>query len=81
MEDRNSLFGDKSYRNFVGRHGLGRRNQRGHMLINVCKTSGHVMTNTWFKEPERRQAWKAPGDENRILLDYVNACETSNQSE
>jgi endonuclease/exonuclease/phosphatase family metal-dependent hydrolase len=34
MGDWNSVVGDKSYRNIVGPHGLGRKNHRGEMLIN-----------------------------------------------
>jgi len=37
MGDWNSFVGDKSYRNIVGPHGLGRKNHRGQMLINFCK--------------------------------------------
>ena len=40
MEDWNRVIGDKSYRNIVGPHGLGRRNHRGQMLINFCERNG-----------------------------------------
>jgi exonuclease III len=35
--DWNSVVGDESYRNIVGPHGLGRKNQRGQMLIDFCE--------------------------------------------
>jgi len=54
MEDWNRVIGDKSYRNIVGPHGLGRRNHRGQMLINFCERNGLIATNTWFRKPKRR---------------------------
>jgi hypothetical protein len=35
MGEWNSVIGGESCRNIVGPHGLGRKNQRGQMLINV----------------------------------------------
>jgi hypothetical protein len=35
MGEWNSVVGDKSYRNIVGPHGLGRKNHRGQMPINL----------------------------------------------
>jgi hypothetical protein len=49
MGDWNSVVGDKARHNTFGPHGLGRRNQRGLMLIDFCKRNGLVITNTWFK--------------------------------
>ena len=37
LGDWNSVVGDESHRNIVGSHGLGRRNHRGQMLIDVCE--------------------------------------------
>jgi hypothetical protein len=37
LGDWNSVFGDDTYRNIAGSHGLGRRNQRGQMLIDFCE--------------------------------------------
>jgi hypothetical protein len=54
MGDWNSVVGDESYRNIVGPHGLGRKNHRGQMLINVCERNGPTVTNTWFRKPKRR---------------------------
>jgi len=72
MGDRNSVAGDKSYKNIVGPHGLGRKNHRGQMLINYCGRNGLIVTNTWFRKPKRRlYTWKAPGDRSRHQLDYI----------
>jgi hypothetical protein len=63
MGDFNSLVGDKSHRDIVGPHGLGRRTQSSHMLIEFCERNGLVISSTWFKKPKRRlYTWQAPGD-------------------
>ena len=65
MRERNSVFGDESYRNIVGPHGLGRKNH-------FCERNGLTVTNTWFKKPKRRlYTWKAAGDRSRRQLDCV----------
>jgi hypothetical protein len=40
MGDWNSVVGDKAHHNTVGPYGLGRRNQRGQMLIDFCERNG-----------------------------------------
>jgi hypothetical protein len=63
MGDWNSVVGDKAHHNNVGSYGLGRRNQKGQMLIDFCERYGFVITYTWFKKPKRRlYTWKSPGD-------------------
>jgi hypothetical protein len=63
MGDWNSVVGDKAHHNIVRPYGLGRRNQRGQMLIDFCERNVLVITNTWFKKPKRRfYTWKAQGD-------------------
>ena len=54
LGDWNSVAGDKSYRNIVGPRGLGRKNRRGQMLINLCERNGLIVTKTWFRKPKRR---------------------------
>ena len=72
LGDWNSVVGDESYRNIAGSHGLGRRNHRGQMLIDICERNGLIVTNTWFKKPRRRlYTWKEPGDWSRHQLDYI----------
>ncbi|PNF31593.1 hypothetical protein B7P43_G18359, partial [Cryptotermes secundus] len=72
LGDWNSTVGDEPYQNIVGSHGLGRRNHRGHMLIDFCERNGLIVTNTWFKKPKRIiYTWKAPGDWRRHQLDYI----------
>ena len=54
MGDWNRVVGDKSYRNIVGPHGLGRKNHRSQMLINFSERNGLIVTNTRFRKPKRR---------------------------
>jgi hypothetical protein len=68
----NSVVGDKAHHTIVGPYGMGRRNQRGQMLIDFCERNGPVITNIWLKKAKRRlYTWKAPGDRSRHQLDYV----------
>jgi hypothetical protein len=72
MGDCNSVVGDASYRNTVGPHGLGSRNQRGKILINFHEINGLVITNTWFQKPKRRlYTCKAPGDQSQHQVDHI----------
>jgi len=72
LGDWHSIFGDESYRNIVGSHGLGRRNHRSQMLIDFRERIGLIVTNTWFKKPKRRlYPWKATGNWSRHQLDYI----------
>jgi len=54
LGDWNSVVGEESYKNIVGSHGIGRWNHRGQMLIDFCERNGLIVTNTWFKKPQRR---------------------------
>jgi hypothetical protein len=66
------VVGDKAHHNIVGPYRLGRRNQRGQMLIDFFERNGLVITNTWFKTPKRRlYTWKSLGDRSLYQLDYV----------
>jgi hypothetical protein len=72
MGDWNSLVGYKAHHYIVEPYELGRRNQRGQMLIDFCERNGLVITNTGLKKPERRlYTWKSPGDRSRYRLNYV----------
>jgi exonuclease III len=65
MGDWNSVVGNKAHHNTIGPYALGRRNQRGQMLIDFCERNGLVITNTRFKKPKRRLYT------SRYQLDYV----------
>ena len=54
------------------KYGLGKRNQRGERLVNFCKENEYVITNTFFKNHNRRRyMWKKPGDAGRYQIDYI----------
>ena len=50
MEDFNSIVGEGSTDKVAGPFGLGRRNERGKMLIDFCKQHDFVVMNTRFKK-------------------------------
>ena len=62
MGDFNSIVGEESTDKVVG---LGRKNERGKMLIDFCKQHDLVVMNTWFKKRKTKlYTWKSPGDRN-----------------
>ena len=72
MGDWNAVVGERREGDEIGDYGLGKRNERGQMLVDFCKMMKLVVTNTWFKhEKRRRYTWKRPGDTGRFQLDYV----------
>lgn len=72
MGDWNAVVGEGKEENVVGSYGLGKRNNRGNMVVDFCKRNKLAVMNTWFKHPERRRyTWKAPGDIRRFQLDYI----------
>jgi len=72
MGDLNAVVGEQSETDVTGKYGLGRRNDRGQMLLEFCKRNKLCITNTWFKQSKRRRyTWKAPGDVRRMQLDYI----------
>jgi hypothetical protein len=50
MGDFNSIVGEGSTDKVVGPFKLGKRNERGKMLINFCKQHDLVVMNMWFKK-------------------------------
>ena len=46
MKDFNSIVGEESTDKVVGPFGLGRKNERGEMLIEFCKQHDLVVMNT-----------------------------------
>ena len=71
MGDLNATVGDERYQNIIG-IGLGRRNERGERLIQLCQEDKLIIANTWFQQPVRKlYIWKSPGDikkSNRLHL-------------
>ena len=72
MGDWNASVGEGGEGNYIGKYGLGRRNERGQKLVDFCKRQKLIVTNTWFQQEKRRRyTWKAPGDGACYQLDYI----------
>ena len=72
MGDWNSVVGKGREGNMVGEYGLGKRNERGSRLVEFCEEHNLIITNTWFKNHERRlYTWKKPGDTGRYQIDFI----------
>jgi hypothetical protein len=68
----NNIVGEGSTDKVVGPFGLGKRNERGKMLIDFCKQHNFVVMNTWFKKRKTKlYTWKSPGDRKRYQIDYI----------
>ncbi|XP_026467839.1 craniofacial development protein 2-like [Ctenocephalides felis] len=72
MGDFNAIVGKGSEKKIVGKYGLGRRNDRGNMLIDFCRRNNLMITNTRFKNRKTKlYTWKSPGDSERYQIDYI----------
>ena len=72
MGDFNAKIGKGAYRDIVGKHGLGERNERGERLLHFCIEKDMVVSNTTFEHPNRLlYTWKSPGDITRNQIDYI----------
>ena len=72
LGDLNANVGKEKILNVVGNYGLVTRNIRGEMLIDFCVRNNLIITNTYFKNNNRRRyTWKAPGDKRILQLDYI----------
>ena len=72
MGDFNAVVGKGREGLAVGEYGLGKRNDRGEMLIERCRQWKLIVSNTWFRhENRRRYTWKNPGDTTRYQIDYI----------
>ena len=70
--DLNAKVGNERYQNIVGMHGLGRRNERGELLIQLCQDNNLIIANTSFQQPVRKlYTWKSSGGISRNQIDYI----------
>lgn len=75
MGDWNAKIGKGRDGDNIGEFGLGIRNDRGERLAQFCQEKDVVITNTYFKLPERRlYTWKSPADgiDNKIVRNQID---------
>ena len=72
MGDLNAKVGNERVGHIVGGHGLGTQNERGERWIDWCRQHNQIITNTWFKNHNRRLwTWRDPGDRYKNQIDYI----------
>uniref|UniRef100_A0A8D8UV16 Craniofacial development protein 2 n=2 Tax=Cacopsylla melanoneura TaxID=428564 RepID=A0A8D8UV16_9HEMI len=63
MGDLNAKIGQGEQDEWVGKHGLGERNERGDRLHQFCQENSMVISNTLFEHHKRHlYTWKSPQD-------------------
>lgn len=67
-----SLPGDDLRRGVRGQHGVGRYNEAGEALLELCATNNLTNINTWFTKKLGQLAnWKHPATKRWHMIDYV----------
>ena len=72
MGDFNAKIGrGKVDENYIGRYGIGKRNERGERLATFAETKKLYIGNSWFqKKAKRRWTWVAHNTRKRNEIDY-----------
>ena len=73
MGDFNAKVGrKKDGERFVGKYGIGERNERGERLVAWAESMEMFIANTWYKKkPKRRWTWISPNAEKKNEIDYI----------
>ena len=62
----NAIVGEENGDSYIGKYGLGKKNDRGSMLREFANNNKMVICNTVFKEPKRR-IWTWQGEHYQLL--------------
>ena len=61
-----------SWENVIGKHGVGRENSNGTLLLSLCSQHNLIMTNTIFQQATRHKTtWMHPGTKKWHMIDYA----------
>ena len=61
-----------SWENVIGRHGVGRENSNGTLLMSLCAQNNLIITNTIFQQATKHKTtWMHPGTKEWHMIDYV----------
>jgi hypothetical protein len=74
MGDFNARIGSdfSKWHTVIGKHGIGKCNSNGELLLNLCSEFELVITNTMFKQKEQRKTtWMHPRSKHWHLIDFI----------
>ena len=74
MGDFNARVGTDhlNWEDVIGRHGVGRENSNGTLLLSLCSRKNLIITNTLFQQKNRHKTtWMHPGTKQWHMIDYV----------
>jgi len=72
MGDFNAKIGAVEGDQFIGRYGLGSRNESGYMLHELCAVNDLIVANSLFKQPSRRlYLLTTPDGKHRNQIDFI----------
>ena len=61
-----------SWENVIGKHGIGRENSNGTLLLSLCSQHNLIITNTIFQQATRHKTtWMHPRTKEWHMIDYV----------